>query len=224
MTLQPTVNEYHRQRVQEVAREYRKRGYEVIIQPTPSQLPPFLTSFRIDLLARNAEESVVIEVRTQGSLTDAPELDAIAKTIEGRPGWRFELVVSNPRDRASVYFKDAISIERPDIISRLDEARELSDQEHGEAAFLLAWSATEALLRYIADAEGVQVVGPNANQVIKSLFTYGVLDQEQYQVLQHCLDTRNMITHGYKERYSLVDAVGQLLHIAAQLQRRYQHS
>lgn len=223
MTLQPTVNEYQRQRVQEVAREYRKHGYEVIIQPSVSQLPPFLASFRIDLLARNAEENVVIEVRTQGSLTNTPELDAIAKAIQDRPSWRFELVVSNPRDRASVYFKDAISIDRPDIVARLDEARELSDQEHGEAALLLLWSATEALLRYIADSEGIQVVGHDPNQVAKSLFTYGVLDKEQYQVLQDGLETRNMIVHGYKERRSLVDAVERLLRVVEQLQGRNQY-
>ena len=222
MTLQPTINEYQRQRVQEVAREYRKRGYEVIIQPSVSQLPPFLASFRIDLLVRNAEENVVIEVRTQGSLTNMPELDAIAKVLEGKPSWRFELVVSNPRDRAAAYFKDATSIEHSDIVSRFDEARELSELEHGEAALLLAWSATEALLRYFAEAEGIQVVSHDPNQVAKSLFTYGVLDREQYQVLQDGLETRNLLVHGYKERRSLVDTVAGLLHVAGQLQRQYQ--
>jgi len=224
MTLQSAVHEFQRRHEREIAREYAKQGYEVIVNPTPDQLPNFLAAFPIDILARNDAESVVIEVRTQGSLTSSPELDAIAKALEDRPGWRFELVVRNPRDRDSLYFRDAMSLDVPDIVSRLNEARELSEQEHGEAALLLAWSATEALLRYLADAETIPVVGHEPGQVIKSLYTYGVINQEQYQVLQEGLDARNMIVHGYKERHSLVDTVKRLLHIADQLQGQNNYS
>jgi hypothetical protein len=129
------------------------------------------------MLAHNNEENVVVEVRTQASLTNAPELDAIAQVLQDKHAWRFELVVSNPRDRSAIPFKDAKSLDHHDITSRLDEARELSDQEHGEAALLLAWSATEALLRHIADVEAISVVGHNPGQVAKSLYTYGVLDK-----------------------------------------------
>lgn len=223
MTLQLQVQEYQQSHEREVAREYRKRGYEVLMKPTPDQLPAFLAPFQIDILARNAEENVVIEVRTQGSLTNAPELDAIAKVLQDKPAWRFELVVSNPRDRAAVYFKDATSINPADIVARLNEARDLSEQEHGEAALLLAWSATEALLRYIADAESIQVKAHDPAQVVKSLFVYGVLDKEQYQALQDALHTRNMVAHGFNERNSLVDAVTRLLAVAGQLQRYTQH-
>src|SRR4051794_33909561 len=104
MTLQGTTQENQRLHVREVAREYRKRGYEVLVGPSLDQLPTFLAPFRIDLLARNGEENVVIEVRTRASLTDTPELDAIAQILQDRPSWRFELVVRNPRDREASYF------------------------------------------------------------------------------------------------------------------------
>lgn len=222
MTLQPVVHEYKRQRIQEVAREYRKQGYEVVIEPTQSQLPPFLASFQIDMLARNTEENVIIEVRTHGSLTDTPKLDAIAKAIQGKPGWRFDLVVSNPRDRDSVYFKDATSLDLSGIDSRLADAVELLYiLEYGEAALLLAWSATEALLRYIANVEVIQVVGHEPSQVIKSLFTHGVINKEQYQVLQHSLNIRNLVVHGYKEYDSIVDTFEKLLNVANRLKSWY---
>jgi hypothetical protein len=222
MTLQRTANEH--QRLREVAREYRNRGYEVLVEPRPDQLPTFLASFRVDILARSAEENVIVEVRTQESLANAPELDLIAQALHNKPSWRFELVVTNPRDRSFMHFKDATSLNYLDIVSRLREARHLSDQEHGEAALLLAWSATEALLRYIADSEAIPVTQHNSSQIIKSLFTYGVLDKEQYQTLQEGLDARNMVVHGYRERSSLADTVVQLLYVADQLQRRPQAS
>ncbi len=40
------------QRAQELAREYRERGYQVTVGPESGQLPQLLASFRPDLLAR----------------------------------------------------------------------------------------------------------------------------------------------------------------------------
>jgi len=224
MTVQQNGHNNERLHIRDIAREYRKQGYEVLIEPTPNQLPEFLVPFSIDMLARNHEENVVIEVRSRGSLTSAPELDAIAQVLQDRPSWRFELVVRNPRDREASYFQDATSIDRSHIASRLREAHDLSDQEHGEAALLLAWSAVEALLRHIAAVESVPMTLHNPSQVTKSLFTYGMLDKEQYQTLQDGLETRDMVIHGFRERRSLVDIVNGLLLLAEQLQGQYEYS
>jgi uncharacterized protein YutE (UPF0331/DUF86 family) len=90
-----------------------------------------------------------------------------------------------------------------------------------EVALLLAWSATEALLRVIADEEAIPVAPNNPSQLVKSLFTYGGLDKEQYQILQHALQARNTVVHGYKEQRSLASTLDQVLHVADQLIRRY---
>jgi uncharacterized protein YutE (UPF0331/DUF86 family) len=219
MTLQSTAREH--QRLLDVAREYRQRGYDVIIEPRSDQLPEFLSLFRIDMIARSAEENVVIEVRTQESLVEAPGLDAVAQALHNQPSWRFELVVTNPKDRSALYFKDAISLNHLDITDRLREARDLSDQEHGEAALVLAWSATEALLRAIADEEAISVTLNNPSELTKSLFTSGALDKEQYQRLQQGMQARNMVVHGYKEQRSLVTVLDQLLQVADQLIKRH---
>jgi hypothetical protein len=218
MTLHTTAREH--QRLLEVAREYRQRGYDVIIEPSSDQLPEFLAPFRIDMLACSAEENVIVEVRTQESLVDAPELDAVAQALHDQPSWRFELVVTNPKDRSPLQLKDAASLNQLDITYRLGEARQLSNQEHGEAALLLAWSATEALLRAIADEEAIPVAQHNPSQLTKSLFTYGVLDKEQYQILQQGLQARNTVVHGYKEQRSLASTLEQVLNVADQLIRR----
>lgn len=221
MTVHTTTLEH--QRLMEVAREYRKRGYHVIIEPRSEELPTFLASFQIDMLAQSVEENVIIEVRTQESLTHVPELDAIAQAIENEPSWRFELIVTNPKDRSLLQFKGATSLDLSDIIYRLSEARQLSDQEHGEAALLLAWSATEALLRSIADKEAISI-SRGTIDLVKSLFTYGVLDKEQYQILREGSQARNTVSHGYQEQSSLVNTLEQVLSVANQLVKRYSSS
>ena len=209
------------QRVADLAREYRQKGYTVIVEPRPDQLPDFLAAFRIDMLAENAEEQVVVEVRTQESLVDAPELDAIAQALHNQPAWRFELVVTNPRDRGTFQPKDAASLNERDIAYRLQEARQLSEQEHGEAALLIAWSATEALLRAIADQEALPGTASNPSQLTKSLYTYGALDKAQYEILQQALNTRALVTHGYKEQRTLSTMLDQLLQVADALLEHY---
>lgn len=47
-----TIAEMEGRRTQEIADEWRSRGYEVAIGPTQEQLPPFLAGFSPDLLMK----------------------------------------------------------------------------------------------------------------------------------------------------------------------------
>ncbi len=205
------------ERLQDVAREYREQGYDVIIAPSRDQLPAFLAPFRLDMIARNDHETVIVEVRTQESLTQSPELDAIAQAVEDREAWRFELVVTNPKDSKLRLNRAAILLDRPDIAYRLQEGRQLSEQEHGEAALLLTWTAIEALLRRLAQEENILLPQDNLMYLVKSLFSQGLLDKEQYQILQEGLEARNTIIHGYQGTQSYATTLGKLLQVADQL-------
>jgi uncharacterized protein YutE (UPF0331/DUF86 family) len=219
MTQNTPSREY--QRLLEVAREYRQRGYEVIIDPAPKQLPDFLTRFRVDMLAHNDSENVILEVRTQESITQTPGLDAIAQAVHDQPNWRFELVVTNPKNRLPLELKNAVSLDANELSYRLREAKQLAEEEHGEAAVLLVWSATEAILRHIAVIEGITVSQHSPVQLIKNLYAQGVLDQEQYNLLQQGMQLRNTIIHGYKEQSSLTTIFNRLIDITRQLIHAY---
>ena len=53
-----------RRKIREVAREYRRAGYEVLVEPSGPQVPAFLGDYRPDLIAVGDRESVVIEVKS----------------------------------------------------------------------------------------------------------------------------------------------------------------
>lgn len=223
MTVQVTPRRVH-QRILEVAREYRQNGYDVIIEPKEEQLPAFLTQFNLTMLARNNDENVIIEIRTQESLTQSPELDALATALNNHDSWRLELVVTNPKDRTAAQFRNLDTLTQQDISYRLVEARELSDREHGEAAFLLAWSATEAMLRAIVEQEAIPVTPNQPIQLVKALFVYGLLDNRQYMVLNEAQQLRNVIAHGYQENQVLRDLLHTLLSIIEELAHQYMPS
>jgi Holliday junction resolvase len=146
--------ELERRRLLELAREYRKLGYDVITQPDKDQLPDFLAMLQPDMIASNQQENVVFEVKSQRTLTASTELKDIAIAIQGKKGWRFELVVTNPREKDGIRTASDSLLNRSEVLYRLQEARHLSEQEHGEAAFLLAWSAAEAVLRNLVVKSG----------------------------------------------------------------------
>lgn len=205
-----------RKKLLEVAREYRKQGYRVVVEPQGEQLPEFLAAFRPDLIAQSDHETVVVEIKSRHSLSMSPEMEALAAAIQQREGWRFELIVTNPKEQEVIRENQDDLLAKQDILTRLNEARLLLHQEHGEAALLLAWSATEATLRRLLIQEHLSAENSSVS-ILKNLFAYGIIDREQYSTLRQGLELRNTIMHGYKEGETSIDITSKLLSTMEQL-------
>ena len=77
-------NEAYNSKRQEVAREYEARGYRVLIEPGPNDLPQSLARFRPDLIARGSDETVLVEIKV-GTQTAATErYGELAEEIQAR--------------------------------------------------------------------------------------------------------------------------------------------
>jgi uncharacterized protein YutE (UPF0331/DUF86 family) len=189
--------ELERQRVQEVAQEYRARGYEVIIEPQPDQLPDFLQQYCPDILARGQNETVIIEVKSRMSLAKSLYLRQLAETIQQHPNWRFELVVTNPPDETPLT-DEVWTLSKQDISNRLNKTDELLKANFEEAALLFAWSITEATLRLLADKEEIPLRRHDPLYLLKQLATYAVISREEYNFLLQVLKIRNAVAHGFK--------------------------
>jgi hypothetical protein len=177
----------------EVAREYQNRGYEVIVEPEPGQLPEALARFRPDFVARKADETVVVEVKSRGSLAD-PELQELAKAVRAQPGWRFELVVLKPEPGPP----GTKSWNAEDVANGLRQVRAILASGHREAALLLAWSAAEATLRLLAEKEELVREPDDALYLLKLLTTRAVITRAEHDLFWEVLDLRNAVAHGQK--------------------------
>jgi len=84
------------QRLELLAREYQRRGYEAILHPTADDLPQALKGFAVGLLAFKGAELIVADVRTGDQLTLNGDADwhKIAERVE-LLGASLELVVVN---------------------------------------------------------------------------------------------------------------------------------
>lgn len=206
-----------RNRLLSAAREYEDKGYKVVVEPGKTDRPNFLASFQPDMIAYGDRENVVVEVKSRSTLAKSKYMEALASIVNSQSGWRFELIVVNP-DTPSLAGEDSQTLSDREILSLMHEVAHLVKNRHDKAAFLLAWSATEAALRQIAINRGITLERESPIYTIKQLYSLGALDRSDYELLQRALSVRNSVVHGFsspdfdKELVTLlIDRVQELL-------------
>ena len=192
-----SAQEAYRRRIQQIADEYRSRGYEVVSEPTGSVLPEFLAGFHPDLIAYGPNDSVVVEVKMGTETAVSERYGELARRIQQQPGWRFSLVVV---DRGSDEVAPLAQqlLDREGIKDRLKEAQELRDRGVQDAAFLLLWSSVEALLRHIAAREELPLERVPSSAVLKELFSLGLLSRRGLDIALRAFSVRNSLVHGFE--------------------------
>ena len=188
--------------IRRIADEYRRRGYDVVVEPRDVVLPEDLRGYRLDLIATKGDELVIIEVKRSNALPDDPELQPLAQVAE-RSGYRFELVVDRPSPPVPAH---------ETVLRRIADAERLLDVRQLEAAFLIAWSALEGALwslahKYLDEPEGTGL------RLVSQLYSEGVVSDKQYAILRHAIPVRNQLTHGFdveRPNESLISNVIQL--------------
>ncbi|MCY4487702.1 MAG: hypothetical protein OXF11_11405 [Deltaproteobacteria bacterium] len=175
------------------AEEYRSKGYAV----SRDESLDFLPGFRADLVARKGDETKVIEVKCRSTLTATPEVTKLAQLLNSKPGWSFELIlVGEPEGLESP--DGAKSFEGENILQRIAQAERVLESGFAEAAFLLAWSACEALLRMMIEEEGVSIKRiTTSGYVLNLAVVHGVISRDDYQGLADMMKCRNAIAHGF---------------------------
>ena len=127
--------------IQVTAEKYRKNGYEV-----SEEVPlDFLPGFSADLVAERSDETKIVVVKSRSSLAAEARIGELARIVESKPGWSFELLLVGEPEKL-----DSPSDARPFIgdetMNRAVEAENSLRAGFPEAAFLLAWSACEAIV------------------------------------------------------------------------------
>ena len=175
------------------AEEYRGKGYEVSLE-TPLDLLP---NFRADLVARKGDEVRVVEVKSRASLGAMPEIGELARVVDAKEGWTFELVLLGEPDRLDtpegMHLCDRVAIQ-----DRIEQAEQTLATGHTEAALVLAWSAVEAATREALVAEGVleRDIAKGRSVLDQGVF-HGVVSRDEYDRLTDLRAYRNAIAHGY---------------------------
>ena len=193
--------------IEKKAAEYRSRGFEV----EQNSSLKFLPGYRADLIVRKDGETKVIEVRSRTSLARSPSRKKLAEILHSKPGWSYDLLlVGEPEKLESP--EGVQSFAEEEIRQRMAEAELILERGSGEAAFLLAWSACEAVTRRWLEAEGFAIRRiTKAGYVLDTAVFHGVISRDDYRYLTDMMKYRNAIAHGFDANDFSDDKVTELL-------------
>lgn len=187
------------EKVKELANEYRLKGFEVIVDPSPNDLPLFLrnTNYKPDIIARSEYENLIIEVKSSKTISDAKNLQQISALVNNHEGWDFIFVLTNPK-KPEESESQAYLNEKEDIIlgfSKLKELIYLNHQFH-DIAFIYLWILIEAILRYGLYLSGIEVKTIDLRSLIRNSQVIGIISKTDHNIFLNYIEKRNLIVHG----------------------------
>ena len=187
--------------ITKVAEDYRRRGYDVEVEPSGASLPEFLGEYRPDLIARGSGETVVVGVKVGTRMSVAERLRDVVEQINRQPGWRFSLVFVNPEH------PDQLTEAKPAPLSLLQEraktAEALFRADQKEAAFLLFWSAVEGTLRFLAERADLPLSSLPSSALIRDMYSAGEISGKHFESLMRLLPIRDQLVHGLESQESV---------------------
>ena len=197
------------------ADDYRLRGYEV-----QEDVPlDFFPDYPADLLVTKDGDKKVVVVRTRTTLAADRKITELSRILNEKPGWSFNLIlVAEPEKLSSP--EGARIFERENIDNRLDEVQTALDTGLPEAAFLLAWSTAEAVLRDILAADGIPTNSVTATAFVLSQAAHeGIISPEEQADLRRLRKYRNAIVHGFTMTDFSEDLVTELIETIRRIER-----
>jgi uncharacterized protein YutE (UPF0331/DUF86 family) len=204
-------------KLEQIASEYRRKGYDVAIRPREDHIPAFLRPFQPDLVATSDGDNVVVEIKSSPELA-SESIVKLAEAIEAQSGWRFELVVVNPPVAREVPPHGALAADDR-VESILREAQALYRERRYEAAAMMAWSAAEAIFRRVAEANGLEAERKSSASVLKQLYASGLIDEDQYEVFSRTMEFRNAFAHGFTASVA-PETIDRFMHDVEELKSR----
>lgn len=183
-----------KRRANEVAQNYLEQGYEV----TREVELDFFPGYRVDMLVKKGDQKKVVEVKTRTSVARNPAINELADILYDKQGWSFVMYwLGEPEVMYSP--DDARPFEREDVLGRIENAERLLELGFSEGALLLAWSATEATVRLLIEAEDVSMIKrmTNSGYTLGTAVTEGILRRADYDYLFNVMKHRNAVIHGF---------------------------
>lgn len=178
-------------RVLELLRHrYKSKGFTLVENPPPADLPGFMQGYRPDAVALSKERSIAIEILARRDKTTETRLSGLRDRFVGQAGWELHIVYGDELESEKI-----AAPTREQVRAQIEEAQNLLEQAHPRAALLLAWAAIEAAAR--ARGPELRAVGPW--QALELLEHLGYLSFEEAQGLRKLLPLRNRIAHGDAE-------------------------
>jgi len=166
---------------------WKSQGYELLREPSSSELPDFLKKIRPDAVLLGRSPKVVVEVVRKGQPEVERKLNYLKTLLVGHDDWRLEVVY------AGVYARPLEPISLEHVIKTLDRVRLLAETEP-TGALLLFWGALEATSRILEPEKFKNSQSPL--RIVEILASMGHISPAYAALLREAAQLRNRIIHG----------------------------
>lgn len=194
----------HDERLSALASAYARDGFDVLIEPSPQQLPFELGGYRPDLVAVKDETRLIIEVKPSASRVSVDRWQSLAEEVAQHAGWRFLLVTLDDVDVKTIPTTEAELPTWRELSEKVKLVESLLQQRAFEPALLYLWSLFEAALRKRALSQKIPVERLPSSMLLKHMYSQGEVSVEKIDLFLAFMQKRNRLAHGANEG---IDAV-----------------
>lgn len=184
----------HDAKLQELKVRFEREGYEVLLEPTRTDIPFDLDNYVPDLVARKANGGLIVEVKTADSRSSIERYQSVARIVQQHEGWRFLLVTVDDLN-VPASLQEMASWD--ELMVKLGITRSLIESGIAEPAVLYLWSIFEAAMRKVALSEAIPIERLPAVKLMNQLYTTGYMSIDDFATAKKFLTMRNRITHGF---------------------------
>lgn len=187
------------QELKRIAGSYTNQGYQVVVRPGPSDLPPFARPFKLEIVGRRGGEGVLVAVKkNRDELAADANLPRYAEIIGGQPGWRFDFAILEGEQPGARELRGAQELPDEDVTKALGDAEQLIRTGFTRPALITAWAGFEAAMRRRLRASGEKSDwGKLPRPMLNELYSSGILSTEEFPRLERVYRLRSEISHGF---------------------------
>ena len=194
--------------LERIAPLLQAEGYEVIADPGPADLPPFLADRRPDAIAVGKRPSLLVEVFRKDGNKEAAKVSELRSLVKERDDWDLRVFYFSSLEPTLSPVPNATAA------AAIRAARDVLAADP-RAAVLFAWSILEAAAREKIETAGTRPLNPSA--LVNLLAGEGYLDQEQAREMLRLSELRSRLAHGQIDCAAAPEDVLHLLSIAERI-------
>lgn len=186
----------------------RAEGYEVISDPGPDDLPPFLGEWHPDAIAIGKRPSLLVEVFRKEGSRELKKVHELRSLLADHDGWELRVFYFSSFEPTLHPVADVATAEA------IQAARNVSGIEP-RAAMLFAWSILEAVARDKIETAGTRPLNPSA--LVNLLAGEGYVDQNQANRMFELAKVRSQVAHGQLDFAASAEDVLWILSVSEEL-------
>jgi hypothetical protein len=182
-----------------LALDYEKRGFAIWKEPARDDLPFDLDGYTPDLVARNGDSGVIIEIKPSAGRLSIDRFQSIAQEIASHPGWRFILVTLDDVDSSTIPTTTAELPTWEQLMDKIGQVELMVNNRVLEPALLYLWSIFEAALRKRAIQQNIPIERLPPHVLLNHMYSQGEVSVYQLDTFRELLKKRDRIVHGANE-------------------------